>query len=87
MILITQVLDRAMSQKNPKIQSVSLEWLHTNLVDFGISGVNVKYVIEKVKLGFAATNPVSNFLSVLTFATCIIILNEFNFLIKYSCNF
>ena len=48
-----------MSQKNPKIQAVSIEWLNTNLVDFGISGVNVKYVIEKVKLAFAATNPVS----------------------------
>ena len=48
-----------MSQKNPKIQSESINWLKMNILDFGIKGLDVKMVIEKVKTAFAATNPVT----------------------------
>ena len=48
-----------MSQKNPKIQSESIGWLSQAIRDFGIAGLNVKVVIEKIKIAIAATNPVS----------------------------
>ena len=48
-----------MAQKNPKIQSESLSWLSQAVSDFGIAGLNVKLVIDKIKVALAASNPVS----------------------------
>ena len=53
-----QVLQHAMAQKNPKIQTESINWLSQALRDFGIAGLNVKLVIDKVKLAIQANNPV-----------------------------
>lgn len=50
-----------MGQKNPKIQSESLLWLASTTREFGLTGVNVKFVIDKIKIALAATNPVSLF--------------------------
>ena len=50
-----------MSQKNPKIQSESIGWLSQAMREFGIAGLNMKLVIEKIKIALAATNPVSCF--------------------------
>ena len=56
---ILQVLEHAMSQRNPKIQSEAISWLKVSILDFGIKGIDIKMVIEKVKTAFGATNPVS----------------------------
>ncbi|CAK8693087.1 unnamed protein product [Clavelina lepadiformis] len=52
-----QVLGHSMGQKNPKIQSESLNWLSTAIQAFGISGLNLKQIIANVKTAIAATNP------------------------------
>ena len=46
-------------QRNPKIQSEAISWLKVSILDFGIKGIDIKMVIEKVKTAFGATNPVS----------------------------
>nr|XP_039262114.1 cytoskeleton-associated protein 5-like [Styela clava] len=51
------LLEYAISHKNPKIQSESLNWLSNAIKEFGIAGANVKMFIAKIKIGFAATNP------------------------------
>lgn len=56
--LADTVLEISMSHKNPKIQSESLSWLSNAIREFGMSGANVKLFISKIKIGFAATNPV-----------------------------
>uniref|UniRef100_H2Z395 TOG domain-containing protein n=1 Tax=Ciona savignyi TaxID=51511 RepID=H2Z395_CIOSA len=43
--------------KNPKIQSESISWVATSIVQFGMAGLNAKLVIEKAKVAFTATNP------------------------------
>nr|CAB3231403.1 cytoskeleton-associated protein 5-like [Phallusia mammillata] len=55
--VVDQVIECAMGQKNPKIQSESLQWFAANIKEFGLTGVNVKFVIDKLKVALAATNP------------------------------
>ncbi|KAM6133756.1 LOW QUALITY PROTEIN: cytoskeleton-associated protein 5 [Phoenicopterus ruber ruber] len=51
-----QVVAMAFSQKNPKNQSETLNWL-SNAIKVGFSGLNVKAFISNVKTALAATNP------------------------------
>uniref|UniRef100_A0A7M4F8P3 Cytoskeleton associated protein 5 n=1 Tax=Crocodylus porosus TaxID=8502 RepID=A0A7M4F8P3_CROPO len=52
-----QVMAMAFSQKNPKNQSETLNWLSNAIKEFGFSGLNVKAFISNVKTALAATNP------------------------------
>ncbi|KFV14206.1 Cytoskeleton-associated protein 5 [Tauraco erythrolophus] len=52
-----QVVAMAFSQKNPKNQSETLNWLSNAIKEFGFSGLNVKAFIRNVKTALAATNP------------------------------
>ncbi|XP_065610988.1 cytoskeleton-associated protein 5 [Cyrtonyx montezumae] len=52
-----QVVAMAFSQKNPKNQSETLNWLSSAIKEFGFSGLNVKAFINNVKTALAATNP------------------------------
>ncbi|NXF32228.1 CKAP5 protein, partial [Nyctibius bracteatus] len=52
-----QVVAMAFSQKNPKIQSETLNWLSNAIKEFGFSGLNVKAFISNVKTALAAANP------------------------------
>ncbi|XP_062581374.1 cytoskeleton-associated protein 5-A-like [Saccostrea cucullata] len=52
-----EVITMAFEQKNPKVQSESLNWLSTAIKEFGLK-VNVKLLIENIKKSFAHTNPV-----------------------------
>ncbi|NXX94075.1 CKAP5 protein, partial [Centropus bengalensis] len=52
-----QVVAMAFSQKNPKNQSETLNWLSNAIKEFGFSGLNVKAFISNVKTALAATNP------------------------------
>ncbi|XP_008103083.1 cytoskeleton-associated protein 5 isoform X2 [Anolis carolinensis] len=52
-----QVMSMAFSQKNPKNQSETLNWLSNAIREFGFSGLNVKAFISNVKTALAATNP------------------------------
>ncbi|NXU51845.1 CKAP5 protein, partial [Turnix velox] len=52
-----QVVTMAFSQKNPKNQSETLNWLSNAIKEFGFSGLNVKAFISNVKTALAATNP------------------------------
>ncbi|XP_061853782.1 cytoskeleton-associated protein 5 isoform X2 [Colius striatus] len=52
-----QVVAMAFSQKNPKNQSETLNWLSNAIKEFGFSGLNVKAFIGNVKTALAATNP------------------------------
>nr|XP_018670649.1 cytoskeleton-associated protein 5-like [Ciona intestinalis] len=54
---LEEVLAHAMSQKNPKIQSESISWVAKSIIEFGITGLNIKMLIEKSKVAFTATNP------------------------------
>ncbi|XP_005047149.1 PREDICTED: cytoskeleton-associated protein 5 [Ficedula albicollis] len=52
-----QLVAMAFSQKNPKNQSETLNWLANAIKEFGFSGLNVKAFISNVKTALAATNP------------------------------
>ncbi|XP_023566345.1 cytoskeleton-associated protein 5 [Octodon degus] len=52
-----QVMSMAFSQKNPKNQSETLNWLSNAIKEFGFCGLNVKAFISNVKTALAATNP------------------------------
>uniref|UniRef100_A0A8D2LPH5 Cytoskeleton associated protein 5 n=1 Tax=Varanus komodoensis TaxID=61221 RepID=A0A8D2LPH5_VARKO len=52
-----QVMSMAFSQKNPKNQSETLNWLSNAIKEFGFAGLNVKAFISNVKTALAATNP------------------------------
>uniref|UniRef100_A0A8C6HN01 Cytoskeleton-associated protein 5 n=1 Tax=Mus spicilegus TaxID=10103 RepID=A0A8C6HN01_MUSSI len=52
-----QVMSMAFSQKNPKNQSETLNWLSNAIKEFGFSELNVKAFISNVKTALAATNP------------------------------
>ncbi|RZF35257.1 hypothetical protein LSTR_LSTR012476 [Laodelphax striatellus] len=53
-----EVLDYSMNrQKSPKVQVEVFNWLSTALLEFGFQ-VNAKALMENVKKGVAATNPV-----------------------------
>ncbi|XP_009952689.1 PREDICTED: cytoskeleton-associated protein 5 isoform X2 [Leptosomus discolor] len=52
-----QVVAMAFSQKNPKNQSETLNWLSNAIKEFGFSGLNIKAFISNVKTALAATNP------------------------------
>uniref|UniRef100_A0A8C9EJC6 Cytoskeleton associated protein 5 n=1 Tax=Pavo cristatus TaxID=9049 RepID=A0A8C9EJC6_PAVCR len=52
-----QLVAMAFSQKNPKNQSETLNWLSNAIKEFGFSGLNVKAFISNVKTALAATNP------------------------------
>ncbi|KAH0620748.1 hypothetical protein JD844_021478 [Phrynosoma platyrhinos] len=52
-----QVMSMAFSQKNPKNQSETLNWLSNAIREFGFAGLNVKAFISNVKTALAATNP------------------------------
>lgn len=55
---VTEILlETGLAHKNPKIQAESLSWLATAIEEFGINGSNIKLLIAKIKVGFAATNP------------------------------
>ncbi|XP_023365857.1 cytoskeleton-associated protein 5 [Otolemur garnettii] len=54
---LLQVMSMAFSQKNPKNQSETLNWLSNAIKEFGFSGLNVKAFISNVKTALAATNP------------------------------
>ncbi|XP_059917164.1 cytoskeleton-associated protein 5 isoform X3 [Gadus macrocephalus] len=52
-----QLVSLAFSQKNPKNQSESLNWLANAMKEFGFAGINVKAFINNVKIALGATNP------------------------------
>ncbi|XP_070616086.1 cytoskeleton-associated protein 5 isoform X2 [Erythrolamprus reginae] len=52
-----QVMSMAFSQKNPKNQSETLNWLSNAIKEFGFTGLNVKAFISNVKTALGATNP------------------------------
>ncbi|CAL9697086.1 unnamed protein product [Knipowitschia caucasica] len=52
-----QVVSTAFSQKNPKNQAESLNWLANAIKEFGFTGINVKAFINNVKTALGATNP------------------------------
>uniref|UniRef100_A0A8D0L3G1 Cytoskeleton associated protein 5 n=1 Tax=Sphenodon punctatus TaxID=8508 RepID=A0A8D0L3G1_SPHPU len=52
-----QAMSMAFSQKNPKNQSETLNWLSNAIKEFGFAGLNVKAFISNVKTALAATNP------------------------------
>ncbi|KAL7992320.1 hypothetical protein Chor_016576 [Crotalus horridus] len=52
-----QVMSMAFSQKNPKNQSETLNWLSNAIKEFGFTGLNVKAFISNVRTALAATNP------------------------------
>uniref|UniRef100_A0A8C6Y5Z4 Cytoskeleton associated protein 5 n=1 Tax=Naja naja TaxID=35670 RepID=A0A8C6Y5Z4_NAJNA len=52
-----QVMSMAFSQKNPKNQSETLNWLSNAIKEFGFTGLNVKAFISNVRTALGATNP------------------------------
>ncbi|XP_013885628.1 cytoskeleton-associated protein 5 isoform X2 [Austrofundulus limnaeus] len=52
-----QVVSTAFTQKNPKNQAETLNWLANAMKEFGFAGINVKAFITNVKTALAATNP------------------------------
>lgn len=52
-----QVVSMAFSQKNPKNQAETLNWLSNAMKEFGFAGINVKAFINNVKTALGATNP------------------------------
>ncbi|XP_063053472.1 cytoskeleton-associated protein 5 isoform X2 [Engraulis encrasicolus] len=52
-----QVVSMAFSQKNPKNQAETLNWLANAIKEFGFTGINVKAFITNVKTALGATNP------------------------------
>uniref|UniRef100_A0A3P8QCL6 TOG domain-containing protein n=1 Tax=Astatotilapia calliptera TaxID=8154 RepID=A0A3P8QCL6_ASTCA len=52
-----QVVSMAFSQKNPKNQAETLNWLSNAMKEFGFAGINVKGFINNVKTALGATNP------------------------------
>ncbi|KAM6937380.1 cytoskeleton-associated protein 5 [Xenentodon cancila] len=52
-----QVVSMAFSQKNPKNQAETLNWLANAMKEFGFAGINVKGFINNVKTALGATNP------------------------------
>lgn len=52
-----QVVSLAFSQKNPKNQAETLNWLANAMKEFGFAGINVKGFINNVKTALGATNP------------------------------
>uniref|UniRef100_A0AAY4E6W4 TOG domain-containing protein n=1 Tax=Denticeps clupeoides TaxID=299321 RepID=A0AAY4E6W4_9TELE len=52
-----QVVSMAFSQKNPKNQAETLNWLANALKEFGFAGINVKAFISNVRTALGATNP------------------------------
>ncbi|XP_031420118.1 cytoskeleton-associated protein 5 isoform X2 [Clupea harengus] len=52
-----QVVSMAFSQKNPKNQAETLNWLANAMKEFGFTGINVKAFITNVKTALGATNP------------------------------
>ncbi|XP_078139030.1 cytoskeleton-associated protein 5 isoform X2 [Centroberyx gerrardi] len=52
-----QVVSMAFSQKNPKNQAETLNWLANAMKEFGFTGINVKGFINNVKTALGATNP------------------------------
>ncbi|CAG9764905.1 unnamed protein product [Ceutorhynchus assimilis] len=50
-------LEAAFGQKNPKVQQEALIWLSGAVKEFGISGINIKSLIEYCKTGLGSTNP------------------------------
>uniref|UniRef100_A0A1A7WRM3 Cytoskeleton associated protein 5 n=1 Tax=Iconisemion striatum TaxID=60296 RepID=A0A1A7WRM3_9TELE len=52
-----QVVSMAFSQKNPKNQAETLNWLANAMKEFGFMGINVKAFINNVKTALGATNP------------------------------
>ncbi|XP_034541415.1 cytoskeleton-associated protein 5 isoform X2 [Notolabrus celidotus] len=55
--LAEQVVSMAFSQKNPKNQAETLNWLANAMKEFGFAGINVKAFINNVKTALGATNP------------------------------
>ncbi|XP_041367175.1 cytoskeleton-associated protein 5-like isoform X2 [Gigantopelta aegis] len=51
-----EVLCLAFENKNPKIQSESLNWLSQSIKEFGFK-LNIKQMIENIKKALGATNP------------------------------
>ena len=51
-----QAMKHAFDQKNPKVQSETLDWLGQAVKDFGFL-LNMKPLIEYIKKAFTATNP------------------------------
>uniref|UniRef100_A0A8C0YDW3 Cytoskeleton associated protein 5 n=2 Tax=Cyprinus carpio TaxID=7962 RepID=A0A8C0YDW3_CYPCA len=52
-----QVVSMAFTQKNPKNQAETLNWLANAMKEFGFAGINVKAFINNVKTALGATNP------------------------------
>lgn len=52
-----QVVSLAFSQKNPKNQAETLNWLTNAMKEFGFAGIKVKGFINNVKTALGATNP------------------------------
>ncbi|XP_026057616.1 cytoskeleton-associated protein 5-like [Carassius auratus] len=51
------VVSMAFTQKNPKNQAETLNWLANAMKEFGFAGINVKAFISNVKTALGATNP------------------------------
>ncbi|XP_034051282.1 cytoskeleton-associated protein 5-like [Thalassophryne amazonica] len=62
-----QIVSMAFSQKNPKTQAETLNWLANAIKEFGFSGINVKSFINHIKTALGATNP-----AVRTAAICLL---------------
>lgn len=52
-----EVMERGLSQKNPKIQAEALTWISNGIKEFGINKVNIKLLISKIKISVVAINP------------------------------
>uniref|UniRef100_A0A4W5P073 Cytoskeleton associated protein 5 n=1 Tax=Hucho hucho TaxID=62062 RepID=A0A4W5P073_9TELE len=52
-----QVVSLAFTQKNPKNQAETLNWLANAMKEFGFTGINVKAFINHVKTALGASNP------------------------------
>ncbi|XP_041753854.1 cytoskeleton-associated protein 5-like [Coregonus clupeaformis] len=52
-----QVVSLAFSQKNPKNQAETLNWLANAMKEFGFTGINVKAFINHIKTALGASNP------------------------------
>ncbi|KAL2089066.1 hypothetical protein ACEWY4_015965 [Coilia grayii] len=51
-----QAVSMAFAQKNPKIQTETLNWLTNAIREFGFAGINVKSFINNVKTALGASN-------------------------------
>ncbi|KAL0028272.1 hypothetical protein WJX79_006476 [Trebouxia sp. C0005] len=54
--VFTQLHKRAAAQKNPKVLSESINWMATAVEEFGLGTLDVKALIDNMKVDLASTN-------------------------------